>query len=118
MSFAHQDKNDSTDQSWDDVWPLLKSSKVEVAVNGTQHGSYADFPILLDVLGLRSQLPAELEEEVGTIAGDRVLYILTTYTKAFFDFVRGRPPYTGLQRPNKDFPEVEVVHSKLMNRCG
>ena len=117
MIFAHQGKNESTDQSWAKVWPLLSSSKVEVTVRGTQHGSYTDFPFLLKVLGLGGQLLAQLEEEVGTIDGGRMLHILTTYTKAFFAFVGGRPPFAGLQRPTKDFPEVEVVHSRFIGRC-
>ncbi len=118
MIFAHQGKNESTDQSWAKVWPLLNSSKVEVAIDGAQHGSYADFPILLKALAFKGKVQAALEEEVGTVDGDRMLEILTTYIKGFFELGVGGSPYAGLQRPTKEFPEVEVVHSKLVNLHG
>ncbi|KAJ9608755.1 hypothetical protein H2200_006526 [Cladophialophora chaetospira] len=114
MIFAHQGKNESNDPSWAKVWPLLNSSKVQVAIDGTQHGSYVDFPILLKTLGLKSARLAELEGLIGTVEGERMLDILTTYIKAFFDFVGGKPAYAGLQGPTKDFPEVDVIHSSLV----
>ena len=114
MIFAHEGKNQSTDESWASVWPRLNNSKVAVSIIGTKHGSYTDFPLLLDVLGLRDDLPAnEIPNLIGTVSGNRLVKILATYMSAFFGFVGGQPPRRLLQKSVAQFPEVEILDSSL-----
>ncbi|KAL6241906.1 hypothetical protein RBB50_011151 [Rhinocladiella similis] len=114
MIFAHEGKNQSTDPSWATIWPHLNSSKVQVSVLGSAHGTYMDFPLIIDTLGLRAQLPPKvLAEEIGTVEGDRILTILTTYIDSFFQFVLRHPASPLLQQDSPMFPEVIVANSTL-----
>ncbi|KAK5063029.1 hypothetical protein LTR84_005105 [Exophiala bonariae] len=115
MIFAHEGKNLTTDQSWADLWSHLRSSKFEASVKGTAHGSYTDFPMLLDVLGLRALLPADLAGElVGTISGSRMLEILSTSTASFFRFVGCQISSGQLKRTLSQFPEVAVLNATVV----
>jgi dienelactone hydrolase len=115
MVFAHQGKNQSTDPSWASIWPRLRNSKVQLSVTGTTHASFLDFPVILDVLGLRAQLPAqEVAEVVGSIMGDRMVEILTAYTASFLQFVLGKSPSPPLARSVAQFPEVTIANSTLV----
>ncbi|KAJ9633616.1 hypothetical protein H2204_006822 [Knufia peltigerae] len=117
MIFAHEGKNQSTDPSWATAWPHLKDSKVQTSVIGSAHGSFLDFPVIIDTLGLRPQLPPQLLSElIGTVKGDRMLTILTTYISAFFDFVLGYAPSPLLQHGSPAFPEVIIVNSTLFEK--
>lgn len=114
MIFAHQGKNQSTDPSWATIWPRLKSSKIQTSILGTTHASFQDFPILIDILKLRAQLPPEeVAEVVGSIMGERIIKILTTYTHSFFQFVLGKPPSPLLEHSVAQFPEVSIANSTL-----
>jgi len=113
MLYAHEGKNLSTDQSWADTWSHLRGSKVEVAIKGSAHGSYVDFPLLLEVLGIRDQLPAEVNELIGTIPGARMLDILSTSVAAFFRFT-GRQLTSGqLKGTLSQFSEMETLDSNI-----
>ena len=115
MIFAHEGKNQTTDESWAEVWPRLNSSKVEASVFGTAHGSYTDLPLLVDVLGLRDRLPAgALEGVLGSIGGKRMIDIVNTYAKLFFGFVMGQPLSPGLHKSVPQFPEVEILQSEFV----
>ncbi len=115
MIFAHEGKNQSTDESWAEVWPLLNASKVEASVFGTAHGSYTDLPLLVDLLGLREQLPpGSLNGVLGSIDGKRVIDIVKVYATLFFDFVMGQSPAPELKGSVPRFPEVDILQSELV----
>lgn len=115
MIFAHEGKNLTTDQSWADLWSHLRGSKIEVGVNGTAHGSYADFPLLVDVLGLRALLPADMAGElVGTVLGSQMLEILSTSAASFFRFVGCQISSAQLKRTLSQFPEVATLNATLV----
>ena len=114
MIFAHEGKNHSTDDSWAEVWPLLLTSKLELSVLGTAHASYTDLPFLVDVLGLRDQLPAgTLDGILGSIVGKRMIDIVTAYAQMFFGFVMGQKLPSALEKAVPEFPEVEILRSEM-----
>lgn len=114
MIFAHEGKSLSTDPSWAQLWTHLRGSKIEVAVKKSAHGTYTDFPLLLDVSGLRDQLPAEANELIGTISGTRMLDILSIGAASFFRFVGCQISSAQLKRTLSQFPEVETLNMTLV----
>lgn len=115
MIFAHEGKNLTTDQSWADLWSHLRGSKIEVAVKGSAHGAYTDFPLLLDVLGFRDQLPADAATGlIGTISGARMLEILSISTAAFFRFAGCQISPAQLKRTLSQFPEGATLNATLV----
>ncbi|KEF57371.1 uncharacterized protein A1O9_05288 [Exophiala aquamarina CBS 119918] len=114
MIYAHEGKNLSTDQSWADTWSHLRSSKLEVTVRGSAHGSYTDFPLLLEVLGLRDQLPAEVSESIGAISGTRMLDILSTSIAPFFRFAGCQNTAEQLKRTLSQVLEMETLNSTFV----
>ncbi|KAH8801527.1 PAF acetylhydrolase family protein [Xylogone sp. PMI_703] len=109
MLFAHEGKNGTNDPSWGAIWPNLKGWKRDLMLSGSAHYAFSDFPLLIDVLGLRSQLPPEVAELVGTIDGKRDIQILGSYITAFFDFVLRGQKQSLLSGPSAKFPEVSFV---------
>jgi len=53
-------------------------------VQGAQHYSFSDLPFLVEVLGLQNT--REVEGQLGTVDGDRMVGILSEYLVAFFSF--------------------------------
>jgi len=100
---ASKGDNRTTDFTWGEVWPKLRGFKREIEIEGAEHGTFTDGPVLADLLGVKS----ELEDFVGTIAARRVEKIQHAYLTAFFDFaVRGKKKEKLLDGPSKEFPEV------------
>ena len=106
--FGHDGKNQSTDSTWGDIWPNLHGWKLELMLSGAQHGTFTDFPLLLEVLGLTNQIPGA-GDLIGTLSGTRALELITEYLIAFFDSVLKSKPSPLLRAPSKEFPEVEFV---------
>ncbi|KIW14327.1 hypothetical protein PV08_07109 [Exophiala spinifera] len=117
MFFEHDGKNQSTEATWASIWTHLNSSKAQMTVVGSQHGTFTDFPIIVDTLGLRALIPSqELTPLIGSVKGERILTIVTTYVNAFFQFVLGHPPAPLLQQASPKFPDVVVANSTLTKR--
>ncbi|KAG0647600.1 putative 1-alkyl-2-acetylglycerophosphocholine esterase [Hyphodiscus hymeniophilus] len=118
LIFAHEGKNISTDASWSAVWPKLTGFKRVLELTGSAHGTFLDFPAVVDVLGLKGQLPSEVEELLGSINGLRALKILGTYIGAFFDQVVKGKKTDLLDGPSGKFPEIvfeEVDHQEILS---
>ncbi|KAF8440695.1 hypothetical protein BGX38DRAFT_1144502 [Terfezia claveryi] len=66
------------DESWAAVFDhVLKGWKRELSLEGATHGTYTDFPSIVDLFGVRSFLPKDLVDEVvGTISGVRSLEVI------------------------------------------
>ncbi|RFU34916.1 hypothetical protein B7463_g1373, partial [Scytalidium lignicola] len=109
MLFAHEGKNGTNDATWGAIWPKLRGWKKDLMLSDSAHYTFSDFPYLIDVLGIKSQLPVEVTELVGSIDGKRDIRILGSYIAAFFDFVlRGRKQPM-LDGASAQFPEVSFV---------
>lgn len=106
---GHEGKNQSTDPSWGATWPELKAWKLELEVLGTQHGSFTDLPLLVDVLGLAPYLPPAVIELLGSITGPRSLEIMRVFVGAFFDKVLRGEGSEILRKATPAYPEVVFI---------
>ncbi|PMD20189.1 PAF acetylhydrolase family protein [Hyaloscypha hepaticicola] len=106
---GHEGKNQSTDPSWGATWPELKAWKLELEVLGTQHGSFTDLPLLVDVLGLAPYLPPAVIELLGSITGPRSLEIMRVFVGAFFDKVLRGKGSEILRKATPAYPEVVFI---------
>ncbi|MGW1281378.1 alpha/beta hydrolase family protein [Streptomyces tsukubensis] len=88
------------DTTWDRMWPSLDGWKRWLTVAGTDHGAFADFPLIEEHFGLpRAPLPAARSVEV-----------VRTYAAAFFDEHLKRKPQPLLAGPTPANPEVNFHH--------
>ena len=73
------------DESWAAVYNhVLKGWKRELSLEGAAHGTFTDFPALVDLFGARSLLPKEqVDQAVGTIPGVRSLEVIREVTACF-----------------------------------
>ena len=76
------------DESWAAVYGhVLKGWKRELSLEGAVHGTYSDFPAIVDLFGARSLLPKDsVDEAVGTIPGVRSLEIIREIVACFVSF--------------------------------
>jgi pimeloyl-ACP methyl ester carboxylesterase len=114
LIFGHEGKNQSTDPSWKTVWPRLRGWKLELELEGTQHGTFEDWPVLIEALGF-AQLPADsplrevIGQLVGTIDGTRAVRIMSETLVGFFDFALKNMSESGVRKALKTFQEIKVV---------
>lgn len=108
LIFGHEGKNQSTDVSWKVLWPRLRAWKRELELKGSQHATFSDLPVLVDVLGLRVKLPG-VDELLGTIKGERARLVVSTFVAAFAGFVRGTGGEQLFEGSMKLYPEVSIV---------
>ncbi|KAI0875585.1 hypothetical protein GGS24DRAFT_454691 [Hypoxylon argillaceum] len=96
------------DDTWTAAWENLRGFKRQYGVSGTEHGAFTDFPIIRDVLGADS--PPLLDTGLGTIAGERVIDIETTYLNALFGrFLKGEEGGLLDGDESQDWPEVSLI---------
>ncbi|MEV0192267.1 prolyl oligopeptidase family serine peptidase [Kitasatospora purpeofusca] len=99
LMIGHPLGGGAEDESWQQSWPRLDGWKRWLTVEGTDHHSFTDFPVLTDGLGLP---PAP----GTTIASGRAVDLTRRYVAAFFDLQLkgiGQPLLDG---PNAADPEV------------
>jgi pimeloyl-ACP methyl ester carboxylesterase len=106
LLFGHEGKNTTTDSSWGEIWPKLTGWKREMMLADSAHYTFSDLPDLVDVIGIRDELPSEVGQLLGTIDGKRALDIVTIYVTSFFDFVLKGKRRELLDGPSAKFPEV------------
>ncbi|MEV7023909.1 alpha/beta hydrolase [Kitasatospora sp. NPDC093558] len=82
------------DTSWVESWPNLDGWKRWLTVTGTNHGSFTDFPLFLDGLGL--------PDRDRTIPAQRAVELTRAYVAAFFDL-----QLKGIDQPLLDGPTAE-----------
>lgn len=108
LIFGHEGHNQSTDSTWGDIWPHLGHDRLELTLNGSEHATFVDFPLLLEVLGLTDELPGAVKL-LGSLPGTRAMEIITTYVRAFLKFGLGYEKSALLRGPSSRFPEVAIV---------
>ncbi|CAI6334330.1 unnamed protein product [Periconia digitata] len=97
-------------EGWEFAWDnLLKGEKVWVAVNGTQHLSFTDLPIVLDVEGLRKEYRENVEAVGGVIAPERQREILWRGSVGWFDSVLKGTGEDLFHNRINDYPDVRFV---------
>lgn len=113
MIMSHQGKNLSTDDTWTQAWSKAMGTKLAVTLNGTQHGSYTDMPLLANTLGLMGNVSAEVTELLGTMEGFRAIEIINAFVGQFFGFVRGTSKALLPVNMAKKYPEVTVLDEQI-----
>ncbi|KAG9201528.1 hypothetical protein G6514_005535 [Epicoccum nigrum] len=105
MLMGHDNKTQDTDPSWKAVWPRLSGWKREFEVKGAQHYGFSDLPLVIEVLGLRKELPEVVGQLLGDVEGSRMVGLTVEYVAAFLDMVsKGRKG--GFERLGREFKEV------------
>ena len=103
--------NQSNDASWAAFWQQLKGLKLQLQINGTEHGSFTDYPILANNIGINATVLPAVEPFIGGIEGMRMLNILRSYIGGFFQDVLESKTVKILQGPSTQFPEVSFVNA-------
>ncbi|MEV8631985.1 lipase [Streptosporangium sp. NPDC051023] len=90
-------------------WSNLKGWKLNIRTEGVEHASYGDLEVIApQVAALLKWTPAQLAEEIGTLAPERGEAVQRAYPLAFFDLhLRGRGHL--LDGPSPRFPEVTFI---------
>ena len=108
MFLSHPDLE--KDPSWIEIWPKLRGWKQNFQVEGSQHIGFMDYPLLLKYMGLGPfAANSSVAQLLGTIDGNRILEIQTTYLIAFFDYLMKGEQSAILQGPSSLYPEVKLV---------
>ena len=102
--FSAQYHNQTNDESWAAFWQQLKGMKLQLQVNGTVHGSYVDYLVLANCIGINSTSPPMIEQFIGTVNGVRILHVLQAYIGGFFQEVFSGKKVKLLQCPSPNFP--------------
>ena len=99
-------RNDSF-ADWDDAWKHLSGWKLELDLEGAQHGTFTDVPLVAEAIGLRRRLGKKGEALWGKVDGLRGLEIVVAYSTAFADYILMRKNSTLLADDGGgEFPEV------------
>jgi hypothetical protein len=100
----------SDETSWGSFKNAQKGWVKEIAMQGFEHGTFADLGTVAVLLGLDKTLPpGTLEPVIGTVDVARARLIIGEYVKAFFEFALEGKKEGLLKGPNKKFPEAVFI---------
>ncbi|KAK8001217.1 PAF acetylhydrolase family protein [Apiospora marii] len=101
----------SEDPTWSAFYERLRGPRVDMAVAGTTHASFTDFPVIVDLL----DLPRPTADQVaGSASGERMDVVVKSVLIAFCDFVFGKNEFPELlQHGQEGLPEITVVRTDL-----
>lgn len=107
--------HDDEDPSWDVFYNASRGRRAQIAVAGTTHASYTDFPVLIKSLNLtlEGETKTVIEGELGTLEFGRSSEVVAGIVGAFAELVfDGKVP--SLFRGNDSaYPEVTIVKAEL-----
>ncbi|CAL9421624.1 alpha/beta hydrolase [Streptomyces sp. enrichment culture] len=89
------------DPTWGEAWRNLDGWKRWLSVEGTDHLTFSDAPLLFDQLGIPYDTPTP-----PTIRPERAVELVRAYTAAFFDLHLRGVPQPLLDGPAPAVPEV------------
>jgi dienelactone hydrolase len=88
---AHDGKNLTTDPSWTSTWNATrKTTKAAVDIPNTAHGSYTDYPLIVDTLGIPAEAREQLVDLIGGISGALVRKSVSSIVDHFFGYAQCR----------------------------
>ncbi|WP_416875516.1 alpha/beta hydrolase family protein [Kitasatospora sp. SC0581] len=102
LMIGHPLPGGGEDESWLRSWPRLDGWKRWLTVDGTDHGSFTDFPLFFDGLGL----PKGPDTTIGS---QRAVALTRQYVGAFFDLQLKGVPQPLLDGPSAANPEVRFT---------
>ncbi len=92
LMMGHPLPDGDEDSSWTASWPHLDGWKRWLTVDGSNHGSFTDFPLFMEKLGLP-------QDPGTTVSGARGVELTRSYVGAFFDL-----QLKGIEQPLLDGP--------------
>ena len=101
------------DPTWDEFYGNTRAQAIEMAVAGTTHSSFTDYPVILTAMNLTAASSEGLREFLGAGEWARVNGVLTSLVMAFADFVFRHIVPEILRGTDDNFPDVQVVCSQL-----
>ncbi|KAK1764917.1 hypothetical protein QBC33DRAFT_593649 [Phialemonium atrogriseum] len=113
LVFGSVGHNSSSDDSWGrfletmHTWHPEEWVK-ELSVEGSIHGSYADFGVIADVAGWRDD-EGLVQALIGDITGARTMEILAAYLDDFLQMALRGEDQGLLNGPSSEFPEVQFL---------
>ncbi|RSM11678.1 hypothetical protein CEP52_002891 [Fusarium oligoseptatum] len=102
----------SEDTTWAKFWNKLTGPKVELAVNGTIHGSYLDTALVLKTLGLPKEIMKQTVPIVGSVDGEVLQKTVSELLSAFITYTFGGSK-AALLKAIKGAEGVSIVKSQL-----
>lgn len=96
----------ASDPSWSTIWPKLTGEKYGLILADSLHYTYSDIPVALETLDITPNATTMAAEQITDQNGDRSLYIITSYTTAFFDQVLKGNTSELLKGPSPQFWEI------------
>lgn len=116
--FAAEHHNQSNDESWTEFWQALKGTKLQLQVNETAHGSFADYLVLANSIGINASSVPAVKDIIGSINGVRMMSILRSYVGGFFQETLDSKNVRLLQGPSPLFPEVSFANMSLSSKSN
>ncbi|KAB5566308.1 PAF acetylhydrolase [Coniochaeta sp. 2T2.1] len=104
----------SEDETWPGFFSNLRGSRFEMQVAGAAHGSFTDFPVLIDSLNLPEGMKKAVAQVLGSASGETMDKVIRGVMVAFCDFVFGKSPAPALlQKGQIELPEMTVLQSDI-----
>lgn len=88
---AHDGKNLTTDASWASTWDATReTTKAVVQLPSTAHGSYTDYPLIVDALGVPAEARDQFADLIGTVSGTLLREVVSSVVDHFIDYSQCR----------------------------
>lgn len=88
---SHEGKNLTTDPSWTSTWDATrKTTKAAVTLPGTAHGSYTDYPLIVDALGVPAEARDQFVDLIGALPGALLREVVSSVVDHFVDYSQCR----------------------------
>jgi hypothetical protein len=100
------------DATWGEFWGNLRGPAAEASVNGTVHGSFTDFPQIVDALDLPDSVRPLLNGLIGTIDYKKLPAVLSKTLSAFFSSVFDAST-SAFSDAVADLPEVSILQERV-----
>ncbi|KAL9067352.1 MAG: hypothetical protein Q9161_006960 [Pseudevernia consocians] len=110
LLFNHVNSTRLTYGNWAETWSHLRGWKLELTLAGSQHATFSDIPLAIELLGYSPfDSTSALASVLGTLDGGRALDVVAAYVVAFVDFVLKGVESEILERPSPLYPEMTIV---------
>lgn len=106
MIMLHSNQTVASDPSWSAIWPKLTAERYALILADSLHYTYSDIPSDLKTLGIHPNATTMALEQITNQNGDRSLYIIVSYTVAFFDQIFSGNASALLKGPTPQFWEI------------
>lgn len=116
---AHDGKNLTTDPSWTSTWNATrKTTKAVVQLPGTAHGSYTDYPLIVDALGVPAEARNQFADLIGAVPGALLREVVSSVVNQFIDYSQCREKSPLPKFDGKSFGGMRLLgKSEKARRC-